>query len=302
MAGAALKLHQIAEHRFYTDLELRGLEPFATDGGPAEDLPAKPSIQDRHSRQVFRGTSLVAGLSRQVECRWGSAGYELGIRDVGVFHLTPDGQSIRLAHRALSCSDDALFHVFLGPVLILAMAMRGAFSLHASSVCRDGKAILFLGPSSAGKSTLARTLASLPEQGWRRLADDILPVTLGQEPTVPVCRSGYPQPKLAAAEQPFLNEAPEVPVADAYVLNSVDAATTKKVAEKVSLQSLDGTASVLALIQHTVGSRLFAPPLLASHLSFCTELARRVRVRRLHYPREAAAVAAVAQLLSSELQ
>lgn len=63
-------------------------------------------------------------------------------------------------------------HVWLfGPLLILALARRGIFCLHASAVQLPIGAIVLLGASGAGKSTFARAMASA------RLCDDISPLS-----------------------------------------------------------------------------------------------------------------------------
>src|SRR5690606_6367176 len=57
------------------------------------------------------------------------------------------------------------------PCFAALMYQRGTLCLHGSAVSRDGKAIGFLGPCGAGKSTLVTQLAS---SGWRFLSDDLL--------------------------------------------------------------------------------------------------------------------------------
>jgi len=80
-------------------------------------------------------------------------------------------------------SDDA-GRAFIGSLSDLAWAVRYCVTrrlmrarpdllwLHASGVERDGVAVLFAGPSAAGKSTLTDALV---RDGWRLLADDLIP-------------------------------------------------------------------------------------------------------------------------------
>jgi hypothetical protein len=63
----------------------------------------------------------------------------------------------------------------LGRVIALAAHVDGALALHASAVSIDGRAIAFIGPKHAGKSTLA---LSLVQAGARLLTDDTLVVRL----------------------------------------------------------------------------------------------------------------------------
>lgn len=63
-----------------------------------------------------------------------------------------------------------------GTVPALLRHLRGEPSLHASAVEIGGRAVAFLGPPSAGKSTLAAYLS----RSWPLVADDILLLDLGE--------------------------------------------------------------------------------------------------------------------------
>lgn len=58
-----------------------------------------------------------------------------------------------------------------GVALGLLLDLRGMFTLHASAVAKDGKAIAFVGPKGAGKST---TVAYFCSRGYSLLTDDLL--------------------------------------------------------------------------------------------------------------------------------
>src|ERR1051325_7541995 len=59
----------------------------------------------------------------------------------------------------------------LGPVLGLLLRMRGVVCLHASAVSIEDRAVVFVGPPGAGKST---TAAACAKMGHAVLADDIV--------------------------------------------------------------------------------------------------------------------------------
>ncbi len=59
----------------------------------------------------------------------------------------------------------------LGPVLGALLRIRGTACLHASAVAWQGRAIAFVGPPGAGKST---TAAMLTKEGCALLSDDVL--------------------------------------------------------------------------------------------------------------------------------
>ena len=75
--------------------------------------------------------------------------------------MLPDAVPLSLAHGLLAAE--------MGMNLQMALGQRRFLLLHASSVERDGKALLMTGHSGAGKSTLA---ALLGERGWRLMGDE----------------------------------------------------------------------------------------------------------------------------------
>jgi hypothetical protein len=140
-----------------------------------------------------------------------------------------------------------------GPALILALARRGVYCLHASSfdhevdqqVYHQGQASVIVGDSGAGKSSFAR---ELQESGHvRRLTDDISPITLDHGSLVLL--PFFPQLKLAQSP-PDLPE--QVPLTGLIALR---AAVCDQAA---SCEALDAPAIYFKLLRHTVASRLFS--------------------------------------------
>jgi len=103
-----------------------------------------------------------------------------------------------------------LEEVVLGPGIMIALALRGTFTLHASACAVGDRVVLFVGDSGAGKSTLAAHLGRA-EDGFTRLVDDVLPIELGTG-RAPIARIDYPQLKLPPDEQPWLLEQQEWPI------------------------------------------------------------------------------------------
>jgi len=82
-------------------------------------------------------------------------------------------------HGAFVAGDDDIRRAFrqLFPyVLTHVLATRNRFVLHGGAVVRDGRAVLLLGPTGAGKSTLA---VGATATGWTVLSDDLVAVRLG---------------------------------------------------------------------------------------------------------------------------
>jgi len=71
----------------------------------------------------------------------------------------------------LTLADTATY--LLGPVFGYMLRLRGITCLHASAVEIDGRAVAFVGPPGAGKSTVAAALAL---RGHAALADDIVAI------------------------------------------------------------------------------------------------------------------------------
>lgn len=95
-----------------------------------------------------------------------------------LFHF-PKYASFRVADgfREVTCYERAgvqretIRHLFLDQVLPPLMAGMGETVLHGSGVVINGKAVVFLGESGSGKSTIAVKLASV---GYPLLTDDCL--------------------------------------------------------------------------------------------------------------------------------
>jgi predicted kinase len=179
--------------------------------------------------------------------------------------------------------------LLLGVVPVLALALRGVFVLHASAV--SGPLTLALvGVSGAGKSTLAAALAA--HAGWRRIADDALPVALDRVHTE--AWLGFPQLKLAPRWWRTARD--ERVRLDAIALLERGPPGTAIVLE--ALASSDGRRALLA---HTIGARLFDAPLLKHHLRAMTAFAARVPSFRLVVPEAAGAMPALFDALQREL-
>ena len=60
-----------------------------------------------------------------------------------------------------------------GPILALWLEMKGCLVLHGSGLCSGNRVVGFIGPSMAGKTTIARMGV---QRGWHLWADDYLTV------------------------------------------------------------------------------------------------------------------------------
>jgi hypothetical protein len=105
-----------------------------------------------------------------LDFRVGRAGEDLVAEwpDLCTVRMTRSGEVRRFTPGA-SIDAERAKRLLEGPVEALARHVSGKMSLHASAVARADAAVLFLGASTCGKSTLA---ASLCRSGFAMLADD----------------------------------------------------------------------------------------------------------------------------------
>ncbi len=82
-------------------------------------------------------------------------------------YMLPDAVPVSLAHAMLAAE--------MAMNLQMALGERRYLLLHASSVERDGKALIITGESGAGKSTLSALLGS---RGWRFMGDEFALIDL----------------------------------------------------------------------------------------------------------------------------
>jgi hypothetical protein len=141
------------------DAELHlGMAPAAELVSSQGSLFYTSSFTDSTGEPALRIWSLAEGT-------WFRLCYSDGHR----FWLDRNGTEVWAVWPAWSSIEEVSSYL-LGPVLGILLRYRGVISLHASSVAVDGRAVAFVGPPGAGKSTAAATIGRL---GCPIVADDI---------------------------------------------------------------------------------------------------------------------------------
>ena len=263
--------YQIAGQTLVADGPLPELAAFARPGTAAMPAVAPAGCIPASASPIFDQPAWVAGSERWVTCWAAPAGYRIAVAELGSWFVSQDGGQIG-GQPPPGADANLVRQVALGPALILALALRGIYCLHASAVQLPQGVVAFVGESGQGKSTLAQYLAG---QGKRRIADDLLPVVA--TPAGVLARPHFPQLKFAPQQQPAAGLAAELPLV-AVVRLADDTA-------EIKLARLPAQQAILTLVRHTAAARLFAPPLLARQLAFSRAVAGRVPVQRLDYPR-----------------
>jgi hypothetical protein len=167
-----------------SNIPIPGLDPLEI--GPREIRPTAPivSIQfggnlerplnfESEGRELYYATPWLAPSGDPSLRIWRDAGgaiFHLVYFDGMQFWIDRDGNNIWGCWPDHSSIEDATTY-FLGPVLGLALRFRGTTCLHASAVVIGDRAVAFVGPPGAGKST---TAAALARRGCPVLSDDIV--------------------------------------------------------------------------------------------------------------------------------
>jgi hypothetical protein len=288
-----MKCYRVAGQEFYFDCpvpELASYEITGTQQGTADEAVPFVSPAFLKNELIARTEGWVSGAQRKVETWPAPPGLLLRVAGGSDFYISPGGQAIVSARKGqgsggLNVTDR---QILLGPALVLALALRGTWCLHASAALFNDNLIACLGESGQGKSTLGLYLAATD---WRLVADDILPMTMGSDRVAAWPR--FPQLKLPMDAQPGPGLPEQLSISNVCVLMNAEPD------EMPGLQRLPAGQSVQVFLGHTAGTRLFDPEVLAKHLTFCSRAAEQVPVYRLSYPHRQDALPIVRELLES---
>jgi hypothetical protein len=283
--------YRFADQDFYLTRSVAGLSLFEK----AEGMFLSNILSDLASFSesgnlvlISRTYGWVAGEQRKVEVYGTPFGTILKIEGCGEFAVLSNGEIISKQNPRMELSKLDL-EIILGPVLVLALALRGVWSLHASAVMLRDNVLVFLGESGQGKSTLAAYLSQ--SLGWRLVADDILPVIMdtGVAKVLPY----FPQLKLPMDAQPCVDLPDQLPLKHVCILVPADRS------QAPDLRKVTPAYGVRALLGHTAGTRMFDAPLLTKHLEFCTRISDFNSFYELSYPHRKDALPEIGRILET---
>lgn len=215
-----------------------------------------------------------------------------------------DGSDLVLEpHPAVEASD--LEKLKRGAVGLLLAHLAGAIPLHASAVAIDGRAVVFVGGTGLGKSTLA---AALCERGGASLlADDAVVIerdedtyqVLAVEPNHWLDRAsaaalGRPS-DFAAEKAPTAARRADVPRAPLAMIAHLAFSADGREARLVPLFGLDAVAGLLSQLTRFVVDE---PGVARRDLTLLADLVDRTRIVRLERPRDLAGVWQTATLVA----
>jgi hypothetical protein len=280
--------YRLAGQHLHIPCPVSELQSFEIKAGAEREKPAIRSFSfpgNEVRKLISRVEGWVANAQRVVEVYGSKSGFLLKAAGCGEYFVTPHGEAIGKSDWQSDLRQIDR-EILLGPVIVLALALRNIWSLHASAVMVNENVIVFLGESGMGKSTLAAYLSK--QSIWRLVADDILPVK--DENGLQVLPH-FPQLKLPSTQQPGIGLPEKLPLKTVCVLDSA------KVDELPKLQKMTAMQTVQALLGHIAGTRMFSAELLAKHLQFSTQAAAQITTYKLTYPHRREALPLVKELL-----
>jgi hypothetical protein len=271
--------YRVAGLTLLSDKPIQDLAPLRLEGAGKDAGVTVSTEAFAASERIHQDLGWIANDWRIVTAWWGPTGYRIRVAGVGELAVTSEGESVAVLATTRGCVQRLVEQTLLGPPLILALALRGIWSLHGSAVAKGGSVYAILGESGKGKSTLASFLGAEGTGAWERVGDDILPYALS--PEGPMALPHFPQLKLPTEAHYGVHRTAGAPLAGVFLLAPRGAEDRAPIAA----DPIDGRALTSALVRHTVASRLFTPALLQRHLHACAALARGVKGFRLSYPK-----------------
>jgi len=243
----------------------------------------QPIIDTGESKQqknhlLFKGTGFICNAERQCSLWENKSGYIFQLAKIARFLISSSGGEIIVERKGDETPSINLEEALIGPPLMLALAQKDIWSLHASAVSINNKLVLFAGESGKGKSTLAHFIHQQNVIGIHRITDDITPIAIknGKVFALP----DFPQLKIKPLSKQQAITPEELQITSVMIIDPTQSQN------KVMITPLRKMEATLALVRNTVSSRLFPKETLKNHLDFSIHVSNLVRTYRLQYPHQ----------------
>ncbi|HCY86528.1 MAG TPA: hypothetical protein DHV36_15450 [Desulfobacteraceae bacterium] len=152
-------------------------------------VEGRPDIFIRYGRLPKRiPNARVTGL----QCEVGPGAFLLRVGGIAGYYVT-EGRYI-IVQREAGATDEEVLLFLMGSAMGALLHQRNILPLHAGAVRLDGGAVLFMGLSGIGKSTM---VARFQDRGYSIMADDVCAVTIDGGKSAAVA-PGFPLLKLGA--------------------------------------------------------------------------------------------------------
>jgi hypothetical protein len=300
--------HSIFGLRLQSDEPIEGLEP--VPAVPRVDVRLWTRGEDRApvtgARADARPWYVSAHLDEEgrpllrIDRLAGEAGFRLCFAGGAEFVVDRVGSRVWAEGTALGPADLAAYLV--GPILAFVLRLRGVTCLHASAVAIAGRAVAFVGPQGAGKSTTAAVLA---RGGCPLITDDLLAVTDPGDTLF--AQPGFPRLQLrpaadrhplhlGLAQDGYRFQERAVPLGTVYVLDG-----RRGDRSAPSLADLTGGEALISLIANTWATRVLDPPLRAAEFGLLGRLAAAVPIRFLRPNKNPASLERLCEAIAADL-
>ena len=269
--------------------------------------------RDRHQKPIgkapFHAWVFPDGTVWTYFYRSGSD-YLLRFPELADFEVSANGHAVR-CWPVPGISEYTVDHLYLNQVLPLVLSKQGKFVFHASAIEAGSGALVFMGETGRGKSTLA---ASFATNGFRFLTDDGLLVEevnggYQVQPSHPSIRLWEDSQDALVAED--VPSAPPVQyTSKARFLAGEDMAFCEEArplqriyflgegtASAVEFQPMVPSEALIELVRHSFLLDIEEQALLAQHFDRLARLVSRPIFYRLDYPRRYEALALVRQAI-----
>ena len=284
-------VYKLCNRIIYTNQKINALNAFELkrQQSPTLKQDNNNAIDTAESKLMFTGNSWLAGKNRALTCFRAKTGFVIEVPEIANFFIDDDQSGICVLDSKSDKVNNAVFEeILLGPPLMLTLALNQLFALHASAVSVNNKAVLFVGESGFGKSTLAGWLNETTP--LTRLADDIS--ILDYENETFRLLPAFAQMKLADHQQH--TDIPFTELGAIILLNRLTETTIK-------LSQLDPLNAIQVLVNHSVATQLFDKPLAQQHLAFMSELTQNLPIYTLNYPNGQEHTQTITEILTKQI-
>jgi hypothetical protein len=237
-------------------------------------------------------------------------GYLVRFHECADFEIEHGGRRVR-CRPVPGAAEAGVEHLYRHQVVPLALGWAGMPVFHASAVSAAEGAIVLVGMSGRGKSTLAASFAS---RGFAFLADDGLVLAqregslhaMPSEPSVRLWPDSYSAVVLAGgtahahgkvsiqAGESLQHEARPVRVRCVYFLGPG--------AERIAIASLTPRDALIGLVRHSFLLDVAAADILALHFEQLSRTVNEVRCASLDYPRRYEALGDVRDAILADMR
>ena len=275
------------------------------------------------SASLFSWVRREAGICPEEKEWFSHAGLSDGsdyLRWSGLFEFLVSGDGYRINCRGLKGASPESFQTYLlGQVLSFALLKQGIEPLHATSVVLDEEAVAFLGDCGYGKSSLG---AAFLQVGYPLLTDDLL--VLKEKGDRFVAYPGPPRiklfPEIARSMlgdrvngTPMNSHTPKLliplvrnetvppkytfPLKAIYILRP----PARSHNSRIMIRPLPPRNAFVALIRNTFNAVVIDQERLKRQFALASQLAVRVPIKSLSYPRALQYLPAVREAVRSDL-